>query len=54
LGWRAKMERYAGGDEIGVGSVIGVARKPGVHRRMVGEAERNAVPAQRRRKNVWR
>jgi hypothetical protein len=29
--------------EFGVGSVIGVARKLGVHRRMVREAVRNAV-----------
>jgi hypothetical protein len=31
--------------EFGVGSVIGVARKLGVHRPMVREAVRNAVPA---------
>ena len=35
--------------EFGVGSVIGVARKLGVHRRMVREAVRNAVPAQRKK-----
>jgi hypothetical protein len=31
---------------FGAGSVIGVARKLGVHRRMVREAVRNAFPAQ--------
>ena len=35
--------------EFGVGSIIGVARKLGVHRRMVREAVRNAVPAQRKK-----
>ena len=35
--------------EFGVGSVIGVARKLGVHRRMVREAVRSAVPAQRKK-----
>jgi len=35
--------------EFGVGSVIGVARKLGVHRRMVREAVRNAVPTQRKK-----
>src|SRR5882757_8189825 len=35
--------------EFGAGSVIGVARKLGVHRRMVREAVRNAVPAQRKK-----
>ena len=35
--------------EAGVGTVQGVARKLGVHRRMVREAIRNAVPAQRKK-----
>jgi transposase len=36
-------------NEFGVGSIIGVARKLGVHRRMMREAVRNAVPAQRKK-----
>ena len=35
--------------EFGVGSVIGVAPKLGVHRRMVREVVRSAVPAQRKK-----
>ncbi len=35
--------------EFGTGSILGVARKLGVHRRMVREAVRNAVPAQRKK-----
>jgi transposase len=35
--------------EFGAGSIIGVARKLGVHRRMVREAVRSAVPAQRKK-----
>ena len=34
---------------FGVGSVIGIAWKLGVHRRMVREAVRSAVPAQRKK-----
>jgi transposase len=52
LDWRAKVELYEQirrEYEFGVGSVIGVARKLGVHRRMVREAVRNAVPAQRKK-----
>jgi transposase len=37
------------GSAFGVGSVIGVARKLGVHRRVVREAVRNAVPIQRKK-----
>src|SRR5712692_5923791 len=33
--------------EFGVGSIQGVARKLGVHRRLVREALRSAVPAQK-------
>lgn len=46
MDWRAKVELYEQirrEYEFGVGSVIGVARKLGVHRRMVREAVRNAV-----------
>jgi len=52
LDWRAKVELYEQirrEYEFGAGSVIGVARKLGVHRRMVREAVRNAVPAQRKK-----
>jgi len=52
LDWRAKVELYEQirrEYEFGVGSVIGVARKLGVHRRMVREAVRNAVPSQRKK-----
>jgi len=52
LDWRTKVELYEQirrEYEFGVGSIIGVARKLGVHRRMVREAVRNAVPAQRKK-----
>lgn len=52
MDWRAKVELYEQirrEYEFGVGSVIGVARKLGVHRRKVREAVRNAVPAQRKK-----
>ena len=52
MDWRAKVELYEQirrEYEFGIGSVIGVARKLGVHRRMVREAVRNAVPAQRKK-----
>jgi len=52
LDWRAKVELYEQirrEYEFGVGSVIGVARKLGVHRRMVREAVRSAVPARRKK-----
>ena len=35
--------------EHGTGSVLGVARKFGVHRRMVREALAGSIPAQRQR-----
>ena len=35
--------------EFGVGTVLGVARKLGVHRRMVREALASAVPARRKK-----
>jgi ActR/RegA family two-component response regulator len=40
--------------EFGVGSVIGVARKLGVHRRMVREAVRTQFRRNARRRNVRR
>ena len=52
MDWRAEVELYEQirrEYELGAGSVIGVARKLGVHRRMVREAVRNAVPAQRKK-----
>ncbi len=52
MDWRTKVELYEQirrEYEFGVGSIIGVARKLGVHRRMVREAVRNAVPAQRKK-----
>ncbi len=52
MDWRAKVELYEQirrEYEFGAGSVIGVARKLGVHRRMVREAVLNAVPAQRKK-----
>ena len=52
MDWRAKVELYEQirrEYEFGVGSVIGVARKLGVHRRMVREAVRSAVPTQRKK-----
>ena len=55
MDWRAKVELYEQirrEYEFGVGSVIGVARKLGVHRRMVREAVRNAVPAHNRTGSV--
>jgi hypothetical protein len=48
LDWRANVElneQIRREYEFGVGSVIGVARKLGVHRRMV----RNAVPPKRKK-----
>src|SRR5580693_7924178 len=35
--------------EFGVGTVLGVAKKLGVHRRMVREALGNAVPSRRKK-----
>jgi transposase len=50
--WRAKVELFEEirrEYEFGVGTVLGVARKLGVHRRMVREALGNAVPARRKK-----
>ena len=52
MDWRAKVELF---ENIrreyfeGVGTIIGVARKLGVHRRMVRDAIRNAIPPERKR-----
>jgi transposase len=52
LNWRAKVELYEGirrEYEFGVGTIRGVARKLGVHRRMVREAVGNAMPVPRKK-----
>ena len=52
MDWRAKVELF---EKIrreyfeGVGTILGVARKLGVHRRMVREAVENAVPPVRKK-----
>jgi hypothetical protein len=51
LDWRAKVELFEEirrEYEFGVGTIKGVARKLGVHRRMVRDAIANAVPTHRR------
>lgn len=56
MDWRAKVELYEEirrEYEFGVGTIRGVARKLGVHRRMVREAIVQAVPP-RRKKPEWR
>jgi len=50
--WRAKgelFEEIRREYEFGVGTVLGVSRKLGVHRRMVRDALGNAVPARRKK-----
>lgn len=50
MDWRTKVELYEQirrEYEFGAGSIIGVARKLGVHRRTVREAVRSALPARR-------
>jgi transposase len=52
LDWRAKVELFEQirlEYEFGVGTIQGVARKLRVHRRLVREAIRSAVPAQRKK-----
>jgi transposase len=52
LDWRTKVELYEQirrEYEFGAGSIIGVARKLGVHRRTVREAVRSALPARRKK-----
>jgi transposase len=50
--WRAKVELFEQMRreyEFGVGTILGVARKFGVHRRMVREALASALPARRKK-----
>ena len=52
MDWSAKVELFEQirrEYEFGVGTVLGVAKRLGVHRRMVREALANAVPARRKR-----
>jgi transposase len=52
LDWRTKVELYEQirrEYEFGVGTIIGISRKLGVHRRMVREAVRSATPARRKK-----
>ena len=51
MDWRAKVELYEEirrEFEFGVGTIRGVARKLGVHRRTVRDAIGNALPAPRK------
>ena len=52
MDWRAKVELFEQirlEYEFGVGTIQGVSRKLGVHRRLVREAIRSAIPAQRKK-----
>jgi len=52
LDWRTKVEMYEQirrEYEFGAGTIMGIARKLGVHRRMVREAVRSALPARRKK-----
>jgi transposase len=52
LDWRSKVELFENirrEYEFGAGTIAGVARKLGVHRRMVRDAIRNALPLGRKR-----
>jgi len=52
LDWRAKVELFEQirrEYEFGVGTIVGVAKKLGVHRRMVREAIGNALPKPRKK-----
>ena len=52
MDWRAKVELFEEirrEYEFGVGTILGVAKTLGVHRRMVREALGNAVPARRKK-----
>ena len=52
MDWRAKVELYEQirrEYEFGAGSIIGVARKLGVHRRTVRDAVRSSLPARRKK-----
>ena len=52
MDWRCKVELFEQirrEYEFGAGTIQGVARKLGVHRRMVREAVRSATPARRKK-----
>ena len=52
MDWRAKVELFEQirrEYEFGVGTIVGVAKRLGVHRRMVREAIGSAVPKSRKR-----
>ena len=52
MDWRAKVELFEQVRreyEFGIGTIQGVSRKFGVHRRMVREAVANALPAHRKK-----
>ena len=52
MDWRAKVELFEQirrEYEFGAGTIIGIARKLGVHRRMVREAVRSATPTRRKK-----
>lgn len=53
MDWRCKVELFEQirrEYEFGAGTIQGVARKLGVHRRMVREAVRSATPARRKKR----
>ena len=55
MDWRAKVELFEQirrEYEFGIGTIAGVAKKVGVHRRMVREAIGSAVPSRGRRRSV--
>ena len=61
MDWRAKLEIFEEirrEYEFGIGTIAGVAKKLGVHRRMVREAVGSAIPQFRKRRNAralsWR
>ena len=52
MDWRAKVELFEQirrEYEFGIGTIVGVAKKLGVHRRMVREAIGSALPKQRKK-----
>ena len=54
MDWRAKVELFEQirrEYEFGIGTIAGVAKKVGVHRRMVREAIRSALPKPRKKTN---
>ena len=55
MDWRAKVELFEQirrEYEFGIGTIVGVAKKLSVHRRMVREAIGSAVPKPRKRPEV--